>query len=391
MPTPTTKVANKEQAKQEAKKKPYHLKTESPFPEYPHPTAEECELVNRLLVSAKGKTDAPDTIPDPSLTVTGCGEVPSVLDALARTLLSSATSVHNAGLSFDGLVKRFGVLKRGIGKGSVNWYAVREASLEDVETAMISGGLAKKKAQFLKELLDSVYAENLARVEALLEQTPIKKDDEDDYDKSSGFYPCGDEGLDAETRRAHSIARLADNLLSLDHLQELSTAAAMAELTKYKGIGPKIGACVLLFCLRRPCFALDTHIFRITRWLGWTPNAYGLTEDKAFEHLDVKIPDHLKYSLHQQLFSHGQYCPRCRAKPSPGNDSDDTPCVIEHLVDRMLVKPEKPEMVNKDNGSTKRQSRKSSGLPSTRPKLPRRAKEVGDENKENEEAKGDDE
>jgi hypothetical protein len=26
-----------------------------------------------------------------------------------------------------------------------------------------------------------------------------------------------------------------------------------------------------LFCLQRPCFAVDTHIFRLCRWLGWIP------------------------------------------------------------------------------------------------------------------------
>lgn len=377
----------KETAKKDVKKKPYVLKTSTPFPEYPHPTPEECEEVNRLLTAARGEQAAPSTIPDPSLTVTGCGEVPSVLDALARTLLSSATSVHNAGLSFDGLVKRFGVLTEGIGKGSVDWYAVRNASLEEVETAMMSGGLAKKKAFFLKELLDSVYEENDARLTALLSEAPEKKEDDSDKDSlclsdMSSLFPWGDEALDPEHRKSQALSRLAQNLLSLDRLHDLSTADAMAELTKHKGIGPKIAACVLLFCLRRPCFAIDTHIFRICSWLGWIPNTLAVTEDKAFEHLDAKVPDHLKYSLHQQFFFHGQECPRCRAKQSASNEGSSA-CVIEHLVNRSLPKPAKLQKVDNDAG-TKRKATEPSDPARKRPMLARSAKkEIDYDNKEN--------
>ena len=44
-----------------------------------------------------------------------------------------------------------------------------------------------------------------------------------------------------------------------------------SELVKYKGVGPKTASCVLLFCLKRESFAVDTHIFRITKKIGWIP------------------------------------------------------------------------------------------------------------------------
>lgn len=116
--------------------------------------------VNELLSSAHGEVAPPATIPEPSLTVTGCGEVPSVLDALIRTLLSGATTGKNSAMAFNGLVQRFGILQDGIGKGSVNWDAVRRAPIGDVYEAIKSGGLADTKSKHIKAILDMVHREN---------------------------------------------------------------------------------------------------------------------------------------------------------------------------------------------------------------------------------------
>jgi len=135
----------------------------SPFPGFSHPTPEECQEVNRLLASVHGEIKAPTKVPQPSLTVTGCGEVPSVLDALIRTVLSGATTGANSARAFKGLVDKFGILESGIGKGSVNWNALRTAPINDVFEAMKSGGLATTKSKYIKEILNMVYEENLAR------------------------------------------------------------------------------------------------------------------------------------------------------------------------------------------------------------------------------------
>lgn len=92
---------------------------QSPYPDYPRPTPEECYEVDRILSKAHGKVKAPEVIPVPSVEVAGCGEVPSVLDALIRTRLSAATTGTNSSRAFQGLVKTFGTIKEGIGKGSV--------------------------------------------------------------------------------------------------------------------------------------------------------------------------------------------------------------------------------------------------------------------------------
>ena len=99
------------------KNNPYGLSPGvSPYPTYPHPTPEECQEVNDILAKKHGAVQQPKTIPQPSLNDSGCGEVPSVLDALIRTRLSAATNNANSSRAFRGLVERFGIIKEGVGK-----------------------------------------------------------------------------------------------------------------------------------------------------------------------------------------------------------------------------------------------------------------------------------
>src|SRR5699024_4679701 len=106
----------------------------------------------------------------------------------------------------------------------------------------------------------------------------------------------------------------------------LSKDDAMFEFVKYPGIGVKTAACVILFCLQRPCFAVDTHVFRLSKWLGWLPPTEDpepereadekqkvkktpkrrINEITAFSHLEVRVPEHLKYPLHQLFIRHGK-------------------------------------------------------------------------------------
>ncbi|KUL91964.1 hypothetical protein ZTR_01389 [Talaromyces verruculosus] len=205
----------------------------SPFPDFPYPTAQECEEVNRLLSTLHGEVKAPTKVPQPSLTVTGCGEVPSVLDALLRTVLSGATTGANSARAFKGLVDKFGIFESGIGKGSVDWNAVRLAPINDVFEAMKSGGLATTKSKYIKEILSMVYEESLSRKAAHLksEQEP----------GASG--PAGAEH-ESKAQKEVEIALTDENVLSLDWIHALDKEDAMLELIKYPGIGPKTAAFV---------------------------------------------------------------------------------------------------------------------------------------------------
>ncbi|EMD88916.1 hypothetical protein COCC4DRAFT_137535 [Bipolaris maydis ATCC 48331] len=305
---------------------------QTPYPNYPHPTAEECEEVTRLLSKVHGKIEAPKTVPAPSLDVSGCGEVPSVLDALIRTRLSAATSGTNSSRAFAGLVAKFGILKEGVGKGSVDWNKVRQADQKEIFEAIKSGGLADVKSKDIKKILQMVWEENQARRKEL----------------QSSSHKAPGSANEAEEEKNTEIEKANQDVVSLDHLHLLSSEDAFNALTKYPGIGPKTASCVLLFCLQRPSFAVDTHVFRLCKWLGWVPppgDSRGLapgakgtfagpTRNSTYAHCEVRIPDHLKYQLHYLLIKHGKSCPRCRAITGESSEGWDKGCPIEHLVQR---------------------------------------------------------
>lgn len=295
----------------------------SPYPDYERPTIEECYEVQRLLETVHGKVIAPKAIPPPSLDVAGCGEVPSVLDALIRTRLSAATTGKNSSTAFQGLVSRFGTVKEGIGKGSVDWDAVRQAPLQEIFNAIRSGGLAGQKSKDIQIILEMAYKENQERQAALL-------------DSSKNLAGAEDE---KEIKKQGEVAKATQNIISLDHLHLLSTEDAITEMTKFPGIGVKTASCVALFCLQRPSFAVDTHVFRLCTYLGWVPKTAKKGQPKvdrntAFSHCEVRVPDELKYPLHQLFIRHGKVCPRCRAATGQNSANWKDGCPIEHLVKR---------------------------------------------------------
>ena len=303
----------------------------SPFPNYPRPTAADCHEVHTALASLHGECAPPKTIPVPSEVVAGCGEVPAVLDAMIRTYLSSNTTGRNSSAAFQGLVKSFGTLKSGIGKGSVDWNAVRLAPQEEVFEAIKHGGLGGVKSKTIKAILDAVYEENTQRRQAM---------DDPSATDPSGTDP---DSKDASAEKDLERLRLDQNVLSLDHYHNLPTAEAQSALTKFPGIGVKTSSCVLLFCMQRPSFAVDTHVFRLASWLGWIPDSNAprqkgekkVDRDTAFSHLDVRIPDELKYGLHYLFVKHGKTCPRCRAITGEGSEGwEGANCPIEGLVKR---------------------------------------------------------
>ena len=307
-----------------AKKANYGLTPgQTPYPDYERPTAEECKEVVRLLEKVHGKVVAPKSIPPPSLDYSGCGEVPSVLDALVRTRLSANTTNKNSSTAFQGLVKRFGILKEGIGKGSVDWDAVRRAPQKEVFKAIERGGLADRKSKDIQAILQLAWDEQQARKE--------------DITNDSASAPG--EANEPENEKNQEVEKATQNVISLDHIHLLSTSEAIDKMLSYPGIGPKTASCVALFCLQRPSFAVDTHVFRLCQYLGWVPKSVKKGQPKVdrnttYSHCDARIPDEYKYPLHQLLIKHGKTCGRCRAVTGQTSASWEAGCPIEHLVKR---------------------------------------------------------
>lgn len=224
----------------------------SPFPNFPHPTAEECKLAHQILASMHGKRVRPKEVVA-STTRAGCGDSPSVLDALVRTILSQNTSDANSTRAKQSMDKVYGA--------SDKWDAIVDGGEAKLQEAIKCGGLSVVKSKVIISILKQTY-------------------------EKYGEY-------------------------SLDHLHKASSEEAMREMISFQGVGPKTASCVLLFCLQRESFAVDTHVWRITGLLGWRPQS--ASRDETYAHLDVMIPDEDKYGLHILLVTHGKRCEECKA------------------------------------------------------------------------------
>lgn len=224
----------------------------SPFPDFAHPTPDECKLAHRILASLHGERNRPEKLVAPSSRA-GCGDSPSVLDALVRTILSQNTSDTNSTRAKQSMDKAYG--------SSDKWEAIAEGGQAKLQEAIKCGGLSVVKSKVILSILEQVH-------------------------ERYGKY-------------------------SLDHLHNAPSEDAMTEMLSFNGVGPKTASCVLLFCLQRESFAVDTHVHRITGLLGWRPAK--ASRDETHQHLDARIPDEDKYGLHILIVSHGKKCEECRA------------------------------------------------------------------------------
>jgi endonuclease-3 len=179
------------------------------------------------------------------------------VDELISTILSQNTNDINRDRAFESLRARF-----------PNWEAVRDARAADVIAAIRPAGLANQKGPRIQEVLRAITAERGA--------------------------------------------------LDLTFLKDLPLEEARAWLTKFKGVGPKTAAIVLLFSLGRPAFPVDTHIYRVTGRIGLRPER--MTVEEAHPYLEALFPPETFYAAHLNLIRLGrEVCgarkPNCPACP----------------------------------------------------------------------------
>ncbi|KAH6855191.1 DNA glycosylase [Chaetomium sp. MPI-CAGE-AT-0009] len=315
------------------KENPYGLTPGfTPYPYRRVPTPDACEEVHRILTEMHGEVKQPEKMPLASLEVAGCGEVPCVLDALLRTLISGNTLMALADAAIKNLAEHYGLRQEGTGAGSINWDKVRLSTHAELAHVIKVAGNGPNRSQHIKRILDMVHEENIQRAKTQSNTTEA-----------------------GQTQAAAEAEKTTHNLLSLDHMHAMSKDEAMAKFVSYPGIGIKTAACVTLFCLRMPCFAVDTHVHKFCRWLGWVPDK--ADPDNCFRHGDFMVPDHLKYGLHQLFIRHGQLCFKCRKATKPGTkDWNEAPdCPLEHLLDRSKdeagSKPKKVKKVKEETSS----------------------------------------
>ena len=165
------------------------------------------------------------------------------VDELVSTILSQNTNDVNRDRAFLALQARF-----------PTWEAVRDAPAEAVMDAIRPAGLANQKGPRLQAVLRQITAERGA--------------------------------------------------LNLDFLKDLPVDEARAWLTRFKGVGPKTAAIVLLFSLGRPAFPVDTHVHRVTGRLGLRPAA--MSADECHPYFEALLPPDSYYAAHLNLIRHGR-------------------------------------------------------------------------------------
>jgi endonuclease III len=321
----------------------------TPFPRFQGPSAEDCVKVHSLLVKEHGPCPQPAEIPPPSLKVAGCGQVRQVCDALLRTVLSTNTQFDNADKAVQGLHRAIGTITERLDldpeeypglKDCLDYSRIRTLSLKEVQQAIIKGGNHLEKGINIKATVDQIYNINAERAKSFREET---------LENPAAVLAAG---LLSEQQKQQEIWMFDQGILHLEYLRALSEKDAMDELMAFRGVGVKVAACILLFCMQKPVFAIDTHCFRLAKWLGWVPR--GLKkggEDEAFAHLDATVPDHLKYDLHQQFIRHGQFCLKCKTNSNEGwTDWDKTVCPLEDLLQRTGKEKPPPKSKAKNSG-----------------------------------------
>jgi len=190
------------------------------------------------------------------------------IDELIATVLSQHTNDINRDRAFEQLKKRF-----------PSWEQVLRAPVRSIASAIKPAGLSNQKAP---------------RIKAILQR----------------------------------IAEANDGNLSLEFLKEMPTGEAFEWLKNLPGVGPKTAACVLLFSFGKPVFPIDTHIFRISKRLGWLDEK--VTEAKANELLDQIVPNEIKYRLHLNMIAHGRQI--CRPQKPKCQD-----CVLRNLCEYFRI------------------------------------------------------
>ena len=165
------------------------------------------------------------------------------LDELVSTILSQNTNDLNRDRAFEALRHRF-----------PTWEAVRDAPPRSVIAAIRPAGLANQKGPRIRNVLRQISAERGR--------------------------------LDMEFLRARPPSEVRQWLL------------------RFKGVGPKTAAIVMLFSLDMPAFPVDTHIQRVAGRLGLRPAK--VTAEQSHELLAAVFPPETYKAAHLNLIRLGR-------------------------------------------------------------------------------------
>jgi endonuclease-3 len=185
------------------------------------------------------------------------------LDAVSElvyTVLSQHTSDINSERAFHKLLQTFGSLE-----------AVATADVEQITSSISSGGLSRIKAPRIKKILNYIKKER--------------------------------------------------GSLDIDFLKDFPLCKAKEWLKKLPGIGPKSAAVILCFSLGMPAMPVDTHIYRVSKRLGFIRLKTSVND--AHDILEKMVAPKKVFPFHLLLINHGRKI--CKAQKPQCNK-----CVLAH-------------------------------------------------------------
>jgi len=165
------------------------------------------------------------------------------LDSLVQTILSQATSDTNSHRAFRQLRERF-----------PTWEQALASRPREIERAIRSGGLARQKGLRIHRIL-------------------------------------------------HWVKERFGSL-DLDFIHDMPTDEVFDALLPLEGVGVKTVAVMLMFACGRDCFAVDTHVHRITQRVGLVPAK--ATAERTFHLMRPLVPEGKALSFHLNLLALGR-------------------------------------------------------------------------------------
>jgi endonuclease-3 len=196
------------------------------------------------------------------------------------------------------------------------WTKLRQDPFATLVTTIISQNTADRNTA---SAIDELSKHFEIRVEALAK---AKICNIEAAIKSSGLYKA----------KARSIKQAATEIQekycgTLEPILSLPLEEARNSLMQFRGVGPKTADVVLLFSAKKETIPVDTHVYRVSKRLGFAPENGGYEVVRSSLQSLFSPKDYL--AVHILLIAHGRktcraqhpVCKQCRVKtfcPSNG-------------------------------------------------------------------------
>jgi predicted secreted protein len=89
-----------------------------------------------------------------------------------------------------------------------------------------------------------------------------------------------------------------------------------------------------MFAMERPEFPVDTHVWHITKKLGWVPSS--CSRESCYEHLNNRVPDVFKFALHVLLVDHGKLCKACSKGGGGGKSGKKDEVTLMNILNALF-------------------------------------------------------